>query len=120
MAVDDLGTVLMHEHVFVLSEELRQSIPENWDEQLRIDDAVTRLTALAETGVSTIVDPTVIGLGRDVRRVAAVNERVDLDIIVATGLYTLVDVPNYFRHHRPGTLLGGPESMTDRFVRELT
>ncbi|MEV4449192.1 phosphotriesterase family protein [Streptomyces mirabilis] len=120
VAVDDLGTVLMHEHVFVLSEELRQSIPENWDEQLRMDDAVTRLTALAETGVSTIVDPTVIGLGRDVRRVAAVNERVDLDIMVATGLYALADVPDYFRYHGPGTLLGGPESMTDLFVRELT
>lgn len=43
--------VLMHEHVFVLSEELHKSIPENWDEQQRTDDAVTRLTALAETGV---------------------------------------------------------------------
>ncbi|MGW1503442.1 phosphotriesterase family protein [Streptomyces mirabilis] len=70
--------------------------------------------------MSTIVDPTVIGLGRDVRRVAAVNERVDLNIIVATGLCTVADVPDYFRYHGPGTLLGGPESMTDLFVRELT
>lgn len=106
VAVDDMGTVLMHGHVFVLSEELRQSITENWDEQLRMDDAVTRLTALAETGVTTIVDPTVIGLGRDVRRVVAVNARVDLHIIVATGLYTLADVPDYFRYHGPGTRPG--------------
>lgn len=120
LSVDALGTVLMHEHVFVLSEELRQSIPENWDEQQRVDDAVARLTALTETGVSTIVDPTVIGLGRDVRRVAAVNQRVDLNILVATGLYTLADVPYYFRYHGPGTLLGGAESMTELFVREIT
>ena len=26
--VTDLGSVLMHEHVFVVSEELRQSLPE--------------------------------------------------------------------------------------------
>ncbi|MER5624834.1 phosphotriesterase-related protein [Streptosporangium sp. NPDC002544] len=120
VAVDDLGTVLMHEHVFVLSEELRQSMPESWDEQRRVDDAVARLTALAATGVSTIVDPTVIGLGRDVRRVASVNQHVDLNIVVATGLYTLGDVPYYFRYHGPGTLLGGPERMTELFVRELT
>ena len=119
--MDALGTVLMHEHVFVLTEELRQSIPENWDEQQRVDDAVARLTALARTGVSTIVDPTVIGLGRDVRRVAAVNQRVDLNILVATGYYhagrRAVLLPPY---HGPGTLLGGAESMTELFVREIT
>lgn len=118
--VDGLGTVLMHEHVFVLSEELRQSLPETWDEQERISDAVTRLKALAATGVTTIVDPTVIGLGRNIARVALVNEQVDLNIVAATGLYTLADIPDYFRYHGPGTLLGGPEAMTDLFVRELT
>lgn len=120
VAAGDLGSVLMHEHVFVLTEELRRSLPESWDEQQQIDDAVARLTALAPVGVSTIVDPTVIGLGRDVRRVAAVNERVDLNIVVATGIYTLTDVPYYFRYHGPGTLLGGPERMTELFVREIT
>jgi phosphotriesterase-related protein len=118
--VSDLGTVLMHEHVFVLSEEFRQSLPESWDEQQRISDAVTRLKALAATGVTTIVDPTVIGLGRDVERVAAVNQQVDLNIIAATGIYTLADVPHFFRYHGPGTLLGGAERMTELFVRELT
>ncbi|MFI6254024.1 phosphotriesterase [Streptomyces sp. NPDC051016] len=118
--VGDLGTVLMHEHVFVLSEEFRQSLPETWDEQQRVSDAVTRLKALAATGVSTIVDPTVIGLGRDVSRVALVNQQVDLNIVAATGIYTLADVPDFFRYHGPGTLLGGPEGMTELFVRELT
>ncbi|MEV0490191.1 phosphotriesterase family protein [Streptomyces atratus] len=120
VAADDLGTVLMHEHVFVLSEEFRRSMPETWDEEERVADAVTRLKALAATGVTTIVDPTVIGLGRDVRRVALINEQVDLHIIAATGLYTLADVPDFFRYHGPGTMLGGPEGMTDLFVRELT
>ncbi|MGW3289463.1 phosphotriesterase family protein [Streptomyces sp. NPDC001002] len=120
VAAGDLGTVLMHEHVFVLSEELRQSLPETWDEQERIADAVTRLEALAATGVTTIVDPTVIGLGRNVARVAEVNARVDLNIVAATGVYTLSDVPHFFQYHGPGTILGGPEAMTELFVRELT
>ncbi|MCX4579065.1 phosphotriesterase-related protein [Streptomyces sp. NBC_01571] len=120
VSVDDLGTVLMHEHVFVLSEEFRQSLPETWDEQERVRDAVRRLKDLVATGVTTIVDPTVIGLGRDVGRVALVNEQIDLNIIAATGIYTLGDVPNFFRYHGPGTMLGGTEGMTELFVRELT
>ncbi|WP_393075625.1 hypothetical protein [Streptomyces sp. LN704] len=118
--LDGLGTVLMHEHVFVLSEEFRQSLPETWDERERVSDAVRRLKDLVATGVTTIVDPTVIGLGRDVGRVALVNEQVDLNIIAATGIYTLGDVPNFFRYHGPGTMLGGTEGMTELFVRELT
>ncbi|MEV0739743.1 phosphotriesterase-related protein [Streptomyces sp. NPDC050549] len=120
MAVGGLGTVLMHEHVFVVSEELRQSLPETWDEQERVDDAVTRLKALAAAGVSTLVDCTVIGLGRDVTRVARVNAQVDLNIVAATGIYTPADIPDFFRYHGPGTVLGGPEGMTELFVRELT
>lgn len=120
VSVGDLGTVLMHEHVFVVSEELRQSLPETWDEQERVDDAVARLKALAAAGVSTLVDCTVIGLGRDVARVARVNEQVDLNIVAATGIYTLADIPDFFRYHGPGTVLGGPEGMTELFVRELT
>ncbi|MDX3076982.1 phosphotriesterase-related protein [Streptomyces sp. MI02-7b] len=120
VAASDLGTVLMHEHVFVLSEEFRQSLPETWDEEERVSKAVDRLKALAATGVTTLVDPTVIGLGRDVTRVAAVNEQVDINIIAATGIYTLGDIPHFFRFHGPGTLLGGAEGMTELFVRELT
>ncbi len=34
-----LGTTLMHEHVFVLNEEIRQNYPSDWDEEARIADA---------------------------------------------------------------------------------
>ncbi|MEZ0115440.1 putative metal-dependent phosphotriesterase family hydrolase [Catenulispora sp. EB89] len=97
VAADRLGTVLMHEHIFVLDKEMRRNYPEMWDEETVVAEAVTKLNALAARGVSTVVDPTVVGLGRDVARVARVNERVDLNIVVATGLYTLADVPLLFR-----------------------
>ena len=116
----DLGTVLMHEHVFVVSEEIRQSLPETWDEEERVADAVVRLRALAAAGVDTLVDATAIGLGRDVARVARVNAAVDLNIIVATGVYTMSDVPFTYQYRGPGTLLGGDDPMADLFVRELT
>lgn len=118
--VDDLGPTLMHEHVFVVNEEYRRNYPEHWDEQQRFDDAVTKLRALTEVGVRTIVDPTVLGLGRDVERVARINEQVDLHIVPATGLYTYRDLPFVFSLTGPGTMLGGEEPMTPLFVKDLT
>ncbi|MEV4730703.1 phosphotriesterase-related protein [Saccharopolyspora sp. NPDC049426] len=117
---DQLGTVLMHEHVFVLNEEIRRNYPEFWDEEERVADAIKRLRELASRGVDTIVDPTVIGLGRDVERVARINAEVDLNIITATGLYTYDSVPFFFRLHGPGTLLGGDEVMVRMFVKDIT
>jgi phosphotriesterase-related protein len=116
----ELGTVLIHEHVFVIDEELRQNYPEAWDEERIVADAVDRLRELADRGVNTIVDPTVIGLGRDIRLVARVNAQVDINIIAATGLYTLNEVPMALHYHGPGTLLGGAEYMVEMFTRDIT
>ncbi|MGH3318771.1 MAG: phosphotriesterase family protein [Streptosporangiaceae bacterium] len=115
-----LGRVLMHEHVFVLNEEVRQNYPDYWDEEERVSDAVAKLTELKGRGIDTIVDPTVIGLGRYIPRVQRVNERVDIHIIPATGVYTYNDVPFYFHHRGPGTLAGGPEPMVEMFTRDIT
>jgi phosphotriesterase-related protein len=115
-----LGTVLMHEHVFVLNEEMRRNYPDWWDEEQSIADAVTRLTKLKDRGVRTIVDPTVVGLGRDIARIARVNEQVDINIVAATGLYTLGDIPPFLLFQGPGTLLGGEELLVDLFVRDIT
>jgi phosphotriesterase-related protein len=114
-----LGPTLMHEHVFVLDEEVRQNYPSDWDEDERVEDAVARLTELAGRGCRTIVDPTVLGLGRDIRRIKAVSSRVDgLHIIVATGLYTYNEVPLYFRYRVAGA--DRPDPMVDMFVTDLT
>lgn len=94
---DTLGTTLMHEHVFVLSEEILENYPAGWDEDDRVDDAIAKLNALAARGCQTIVDPTVLGLGRNIRRIQRVADGTDLTIIVATGLYTYDQVPRYFR-----------------------
>ena len=117
----DLGVVLMHEHVFVLSPEIIANYPEGWgDEAAREADAVEKLNALKAVGVDTIVDPTVIGLGRYIPRIQRVAAQTDLQIVVATGVYTYNDVPMYFHFTGPGTGMGGPETMTDLFVRDIT
>lgn len=116
-----LGVTLMHEHVFVLSPEIMQNYPEGWgDEERRVSEAIARLNELKARGVDTIVDLTVIGLGRYIPRIERVARATDLNIVVATGVYTYNDVPMYFHFQGPGTELGGPELMTDMFVRDIT
>ena len=118
--VDRLGVTLMHEHVFVLTADVMQNYGDQWwDEEERVADAIGKLNALKEAGVDTIVDPTVVGLGRFVPRVARINAEVDLNIVVATGLYTFDEIPRFFHYRGPGTLLGGPEPMTEMFVRDI-
>ncbi|HPX37195.1 MAG TPA: phosphotriesterase-related protein [Mycobacterium sp.] len=118
---EGLGVTLMHEHVFVLSPEIIANYPEGWgDEAAREDAAVEKLNALKAAGVDTIVDPTVIGLGRYIPRIQRVAARTDLQIVVATGVYTYGDVPMYFHFTGPGTALNGPEPMIDLFVRDIT
>ena len=121
IAAGNLGVTLMHEHVFVLSPEIMANHPEGWgDEQAREDTAVDKLNALKAIGVDTIVDPTVIGLGRYIPRIQRVAARTDLRIVVATGIYTYNDVPMYFHFTGPGTAFGGAETMTELFVRDIT
>jgi phosphotriesterase-related protein len=114
-----LGRTLMHEHVFVLTPDV-QSNHDEWDEEAAVTDAVRKLSDLAAAGYSTIVDPTVIGLGRYVPRIVRVAEQVDLRIIVATGVYTYDTVPFYFQHRGPALLPDLPDPMVDMFVRDIT
>ena len=119
------GPVLMHEHVFVLDPDIQQNYPQEWgSEEARVADAVAKLTKLAGTGVRTIVDPTVIGLGRYIPRIERIAAQVDLNIIVATGCYTYDDVPFFFHYRGPAlnAAVGAevPDPMVDMFVGDIT
>jgi phosphotriesterase-related protein len=116
----DLGVTLMHEHVFVLSPEILQNYPEIWGQEARREaDAIRRLNELRARGVDSIVDLTVIGLGRYIPRIARIAAATELNIVVATGVYTYNDVPMHFYFTGPGTVLDGPEPMTELFVRDI-
>jgi phosphotriesterase-related protein len=112
----------MHEHVFVLGEEMRQNYPEypnQWDEDARVADAVAKLRECAARGIDTIVDPTVIGLGRYIPRIQRINEQVDINIVVATGLYTYNEVPFQFHYTGPGLLFDVDEPLVELFVKDI-
>jgi phosphotriesterase-related protein len=63
---------------------------------------------------------TVLGLGRDIPRIQRIAAQTSLQILVATGLYIYNDLPLYFHLRGPRTLFGGPEVMTEMFVRDIT
>jgi phosphotriesterase-related protein len=116
-----LGVTLMHEHIFVLSADIMLNYPEVCgDEDQRVEDAATRLNALAAQGVRTIVDLTVIGQGRFIPRIQRVAQRTSINIIVATGIYTFGDIPFYFRLRGATPPPGGTDPMTELFVRDIT
>jgi len=114
-----LGRTLMHEHVFVLTPDVQQNHDE-WDEDAQVGDAVGQLKELKAAGYDTIVDPTVIGLGRYIPRIVRVADQVGINIIVATGVYTYDTVPFYFMHKGHGLSPDFPEPMVDMFVRDIT
>ena len=114
-----LGTTLMHEHIFVLDTEIQQNYPEEWgSEEKRVADAVARLSELKSSGVDTIVDLTVLGLGRYIPRILRVAKQTELHIIVATGIYTYRDLPFYFHLRKPDGA-SGSEPITEIFVRDI-
>jgi phosphotriesterase-related protein len=107
-----LGFTLMHEHIYVLSEGLVSNFPHLWNREERIAQAASALTEAKEHGISTIVDLTVLGLGRDAALAREVARRSGVNVIVATGLYTYDEVPRYFMYR-------DIDHMADLFVHDI-
>lgn len=117
--VEQLGRTLAHEHVFVVGEEFRQNYQADWDEEEKIAQAVRDLNELKSLGIDSIMDPTVVGLGRYIPRIQRIAEQTDLNIVVATGVYTYNEVPFQFHFSGPGLLFDVPEPMTELFVTDI-
>jgi phosphotriesterase-related protein len=121
----ELGRTFMHEHIFVLTAEVQQNYPGEWgNEDDRVADAVEKLQALADQGIRTIVDPTVVGLGRYIPRIQRIAAEVPgLHIVVATGCYTYDDVPFFFHYRGPAlaAVVGTdvPDPMVDMFATDI-
>jgi phosphotriesterase-related protein len=116
----ELGRVLIHEHVFLMDMEYTFNYRPDFLTDATIDAAAARLNDLKARGIDTIVDLTVLGLGRHIPALAKVAERTSLNIIVSTGAYTFNDVPAPFQFYGPGLLRDSPtEPMADLFVKDI-
>jgi phosphotriesterase-related protein len=115
--VDALGPTLAHEHIIIMDPEMEQNYGRlwgapYWDEEARVADAIAKLRRLRDLGVRTLVDPTVPGLGRWIPRVQRINEGVDLNIVVATGVYAFIELPKFLQYR-------SDDDLTALWVREI-
>lgn len=120
-----LGVVLPTELIIQQSPELTNDWPEKtWGgrpEAERIAGVVAILNRVHAAGVGTIIDRTIPGIGRDVRRMKKIALQTKLNIIVTTGYYTLRDLPYYFRYreHFPESFPKGEVRLDDLFVQDI-
>jgi len=117
-----LGRVLMHEHVFILDPDFLINYPEldGFDEARHVPDAIVRLNELKSGGIDTIVDLTVLGIGRNIARIQTVQAETDLQILVATGLYTFNEVPHVVQIRGLSYPGGAAALLTEMFVADIT
>jgi phosphotriesterase-related protein len=122
---ESLGQTLMHEHIVNITAEIEKEYPDlSW---VGGKDHVVRTVAdtLQEVkahGIDTIVDCTAFGHGRDIDAVRRINDEVDINIIVATGIYTYDYLPFFFEYGHPVRNVDGKvvDILTEMFVRDIT
>ena len=108
-----LGTVLMHEHVFNLTAEIQIAHPgfNGWDPEVEVPKAQATLRAAKEAGIDTLVELSPIGLGRSLDLIRRACDGSGLNVVLATGLYTYDVLPRPWHFSGPGTLLDGEEPL---------
>ena len=116
-----LGRTLMHEHIFNLSWEVQGPYPgfNGWDPEVEVPKAQRALAELKAAGYDTIVELSVIGLGRDLGLMRRAVEGTGLQVVLATGLYTYDVLPRMWHFSGPGTLLDGPEPLDALMLRDI-
>lgn len=112
VAAHGLGITLVHEHLRFRDEAVVENWPGRYDEATELDAAVAAVTAAAERGVRTVVDPTAMFGGRDVRFLRRVAEATGVQVVACTGIYTYDHLPPYFANR-------DVDEMADHFVEDL-
>ncbi len=117
----ELGTVLMHEHVFNITAEIQIAYPgfNGWDPEVEIPKAQQTLRTVKEAGIDTLVELSPIGLGRSLDLIRRACEGSELNVVLATGLYTYDVLPRPWHFVGPGTELGGDEPLDELMRADL-
>jgi len=108
----DLGVVLAHEHVRFRDEAVASEWPGRYDEGAEMRAALEAVRAAAERGVNTIVEPTAMFGGRDVRFMKSVAEQTGVRIVPCTGIYSYDYLPHYFENR-------DADVMAEHFVADI-
>src|SRR5215213_5436111 len=93
--VDELGLTLIHEHFRATDEAGRLQFPHLYDEQAEWEAAIADATAVKTHGVTTVVEPGAMLLGRDAAFSKRVADESGLNVVLATGIYTYDHLPQF-------------------------
>ena len=108
----ELGVTLAHEHVRFRDEAVAAEWPGRYDEQGELDAALEAVGAAKAKGVQSIVDPTAMFGGRDVRFMKRVADESGVRIVACTGIYSYDYLPHYFANR-------DVDVMAEHFVSDI-
>jgi phosphotriesterase-related protein len=97
LAADELGLTLIHEHFQGEDEAVTAQWPHLRDREAEYALALESARAVLGHGVKTIVEPTAMLLGRDVRLLQRIAAETGLQIVACTGIYTYDHLPMFFQ-----------------------
>ena len=106
----EIGFTLMHEHVIIRSWGVFENWPHLWDPDAEVDRAAKLLNQAKAAGVDTMLDLTTVDLGRDIPRLKQIADKVDINIIVATGVW--MAPPSYIRRQ-------SVDALADMFIHDI-
>ncbi len=109
---EQLGLTLIHEHLRFRDEAVAAEWPVRYDEQGELDAALEAVGAARQHGVATIVDPTAMFGGRDVRFMKRVADATGVQVLACTGIYSYDYLPHYFANR-------DIDVMADHFVADI-
>lgn len=116
----ELGRMLMHEHLligFAGWESDSGACGPNSEDLVRI--CVDNVVELQEGGISSLLDPCPIDLGRNVELMGEVAARTNFNIVFATGLYHEGAAAPYWRM-KFALDPDAEQKIADLFIQELT
>jgi phosphotriesterase-related protein len=108
----ELGIVLAHEHVRFRDEAVAAEWPGRYDEEAELEAALQAVQDAKSRGVGTIVEPTAMFGGRDVRFMKRVADQTGVRIVACTGIYSYDYLPHYFENR-------DVDVMAEHFVSDL-
>src|SRR4051812_6252804 len=102
----ELGKTLIHEHFRGRDEASAHQWPHAYDEDAEWTASIEQANGVKSHGVTTIVEPTAMLLGRNVPLLQRIAQETGLNIVPCTGIYTYDHLP-HFLHNRDADFMAG-------------
>ncbi|MHB8085703.1 MAG: phosphotriesterase family protein [Dehalococcoidia bacterium] len=119
---DDLGLTLAHEHIAAAYSGWEcDALSRPYNREKIVNICLKALTPIKEFGVKSIVDATSIDLGRDVEVMKEVAEKLQINIICSTGMYTEeMGKWAYLKQRRRAGIGDMATELYDTYLHEIT